>query len=321
MDLQTNDDRALGLVFGTAIGDALGAPVEFMRMEQIRARYGPRGIQELPTPAEYTDDTQMFLATLEGLLKGGCDATLDEAGAWIADAYTAWSVSPENNRAPGNACMTGCLNLQHGVPWHESGVPNAKGCGTAMRSMAYGLWFAGAPEKAAEWAASHAVMTHRSDEAMASAAAVAAGCAELLLADTCTARFSEVVVEAARAFDLATGNLLLDAFEFAERSHLAVAMAEDSMPSQVLDRWSGWRGREAVAAAVYCFMRHLGDYEACVREAANSPGDSDSLACIAGAFCGSLNGAGRIPERWKQTIENGEQLALLPGRVRAAWAG
>ena len=56
------------ILFGLALGDALGAPVEFLTLPQIYAAYGARGIQEPPTPALYTDDTQMSLALAQGLL-------------------------------------------------------------------------------------------------------------------------------------------------------------------------------------------------------------------------------------------------------------
>ena len=32
-----------GCLLGGAVGDALGAPVEFMSLEEIRTRFGPRG--------------------------------------------------------------------------------------------------------------------------------------------------------------------------------------------------------------------------------------------------------------------------------------
>ncbi|MBN2246674.1 MAG: ADP-ribosylglycohydrolase family protein, partial [Candidatus Aminicenantes bacterium] len=61
-------DRIDGCLFGLAVGDALGAPVEFMDIGQIKSTYGKKGICDLEEwggfPAgTYTDDTQMALAT------------------------------------------------------------------------------------------------------------------------------------------------------------------------------------------------------------------------------------------------------------------
>jgi ADP-ribosylglycohydrolase len=49
-------DSARAMVFGLALGDALGWPVEFLQLTQIRARYGREGITAPPDPALYTDD-------------------------------------------------------------------------------------------------------------------------------------------------------------------------------------------------------------------------------------------------------------------------
>src|SRR5688572_4985250 len=68
-------DRAhfAGCLLGGAVGDALGAPVEFLSTVEIRVRFGPGGIREF-APAygrigAITDDTQMTLFTAEGLLR------------------------------------------------------------------------------------------------------------------------------------------------------------------------------------------------------------------------------------------------------------
>ena len=62
-----------GCMLGGAIGDALGAPVEFMSYNQIGQEYGSSGIMDYVEfddgHGEFTDDTQMTLFTAEGLLR------------------------------------------------------------------------------------------------------------------------------------------------------------------------------------------------------------------------------------------------------------
>ena len=63
-----------GCLLGLAIGDALGAPVEFLSLKDIKQRYGPNGISDFAgwknfEPGSYTDDTQMSLATAVGCIK------------------------------------------------------------------------------------------------------------------------------------------------------------------------------------------------------------------------------------------------------------
>ena len=62
--------RLYGCLYGGAVGDALGAPVEFMSLAEIRARFGPSGLTEyVEQPPAFTDDTQMTLWTAEGFLR------------------------------------------------------------------------------------------------------------------------------------------------------------------------------------------------------------------------------------------------------------
>ena len=65
-------DRLLGCLLGGALGDAFGYAVEFDSLEAIRRRFGPEGIREPVFHAGrlvVSDDTQMTLFTLEGLLR------------------------------------------------------------------------------------------------------------------------------------------------------------------------------------------------------------------------------------------------------------
>ena len=65
-------DKAKGLIFGLAIGDALGYPTEFMTLSRIKTDFGPAGITDFTkSPALFTDDTQMSIAVAEALIKAG----------------------------------------------------------------------------------------------------------------------------------------------------------------------------------------------------------------------------------------------------------
>src|SRR5688572_20217209 len=63
--------RVTGCLLGGACGDALGWPVEFLRLPQIVQKHGPEGISHFSqtTQGEVTDDTQMTLFTVEGLIR------------------------------------------------------------------------------------------------------------------------------------------------------------------------------------------------------------------------------------------------------------
>jgi ADP-ribosylglycohydrolase len=85
-------DRILGCLLGGACGDALGAPVEFLKDQQIRDKYGSEGIRDFDNAygsiGAITDDTQMSLFTVEGIIR-----------AWVRQQGTGhlpptWSDSP-----------------------------------------------------------------------------------------------------------------------------------------------------------------------------------------------------------------------------------
>ena len=66
-------DIIKGCLLGGAVGDALGAPVEFLEWPAIEAKFGPSGIVDFALAygltGAITDDTQMMLFTAEGLLR------------------------------------------------------------------------------------------------------------------------------------------------------------------------------------------------------------------------------------------------------------
>ena len=71
-------DRVRGALYGVAVGDALGAPLEFLTADEIKARYG--SVREMIgggwlslQPGEVTDDTQMTLCVAHGIVENPKD--------------------------------------------------------------------------------------------------------------------------------------------------------------------------------------------------------------------------------------------------------
>ena len=141
-------DQFQGVVVGSAIGDAMGAPTEFLSMAQIHAQFGERGVtgyvhfreENGREFAPYTDDTQMAEAVCRGLLEEHQE--LDPSMTAIGQHFIRWESAPlGGHRAPGGACLNGCQQLAKGVPWPEAGGKNAGGCGSVMRDYPFGLFF------------------------------------------------------------------------------------------------------------------------------------------------------------------------------------
>lgn len=169
--MEDKKDLVRGSLIGGAVGDALGYTVEFMRYQEIIARYGHPGITRYELRggvAEISDDTQMTLFTANGMLMGITRGYMRGIGAppeyYTKYAYIDWyktqtrtydSVIKENNgfnrytwlsaipalyarRAPGNTCLTAINDIiNERTPKNDS-----KGCGGVMRVAPYGLFCA-----------------------------------------------------------------------------------------------------------------------------------------------------------------------------------
>lgn len=319
-------ERIEGCILGLAIGDALGFPTEFRRREAIVASFPPDGVTDFVAlhdprwparplimgrahpPGTYSDDTQMTIAVAEAIL--ACDryADLDTLMNEMGARFVAWSRADDNDRAPGNACMTGAQNLARGAPWRKAGVPDSKGCGSAMRVAPIGCAFVHDRARLLEVARASSVLTHGHDAGVEGAAAGALLVAMALEGASPDAMLDAVVRECApRSRDFAAC--------LAKLPGLLAAPPEIALSSRGLGE--AWVAEEAIACALYCFLRTPHDYRATVLTAANTDGDSDSIACIAGSISGAFNGASPIPSEWRERVENAGRLRALAADLAA----
>ena len=113
-DIVSKLEQYFGCLLGVAIGDALGAPIDFLNHEDITNKFGADGIIDF-YPAfgklgAITYDTQMKLFTAEGLLRGlvlrrercisGAEVTMvhDSCLCWLESQKTPFNPEiTENN--------------------------------------------------------------------------------------------------------------------------------------------------------------------------------------------------------------------------------
>jgi ADP-ribosylglycohydrolase len=310
------ESRFAGSILGLAIGDALGYPSEFRSRKQILSNFPPHGLTDFVAvhdprwiggpyilgtqhpPGTYTDDTQMTISVAHALLKAG-HLPLDALMECLAQEFVAWSQSPDNNRAPGNTCMSACQNLVEGINWRHAGISQSKGCGSAMRVAPIGLCFWRDHKHLLEVARSSSIITHGHDAAIEGAAAAA-----LLVALALEDYTPEQMYEA----------LCAECAPFSEDFNLCLQKLPQfiSQPPEIaLSRYGlgeSWVAEEAVVSALYCFWRHPRDFRAAILTAVNTDGDSDSIACIVGSIAGAALGLEAIPLPWRNEIENSPYL-------------
>src|SRR4029079_10597475 len=73
----------------------------------------------------------------------------------------------------------------------------------------------------------------------------------------------------------------------------------------------GWIAEEAFATGLLCFLLFPEDPVKVVQRAAVTSGDSDSIACLAGAFAGVYHGLDAWPPEWVERIEYRDRLSTL----------
>ena len=322
--------KASGCLFGLAIGDALAAPTEFMDVAVIVRRFGPDG-PSAPS-AKVTDDTQMALCVGEVLLAvpRPTATTLEPV---LRRAFVDWSVSPENDRAPGNTCLQACAKLSDGRPWVAATVAGSKGCGANMRVPPVALCGFNPATRAAV-AQFQAAMTHGHPTALAAADLTAFAVADLAAGGDADGLPDRLVGYARAQRDVYHGDWLGDLWqrpgltsppEFIRRGwdectavlhRLVAALRQpDRSADPCAATGDGWIAEEAMATGLLCFLMCPGDAVAAVRRAAVTRGDSDSIACLTGAFAGAHLGLAAWPAEWVEKVEYHDRLA----RLGAAW--
>ncbi|MFJ2259035.1 ADP-ribosylglycohydrolase family protein [Streptomyces sp. NPDC087844] len=333
MTTTVRKQAATGALVGLALGDALGYPTEFKDVPSILAAYGPWRELELPDPAYITDDTQMTLAVARGL-RAAMDRGLlgpRELVESVRKEFIAWNRSPENNRAPGNTCLTACELLEReGLLWQDASQMGSKGCGANMRVAPLGLAPGLSDEQRAGAAQLQAALTHGHPTALA--------------ASDLTAHAIRLLAQGAEPTGL-VGQLRSYAYENRTRYHERWlgdlwTRAQDPTPThfiargwdeclEVLERLrralrspspetdpclatgAGWIAEEALATGLLSFLLFVDEPVTALRRAACTSGDSDSIACLAGAFAGAYLGADAWPTEWADRIEHqGDLMAL-----------
>ncbi|MGR6916102.1 ADP-ribosylglycohydrolase family protein [[Actinomadura] parvosata] len=331
-------DRVRGCLLGGAVGDALGAPIEFQSLREIRKHHGTDGITGYVATWRgrtglITDDTQMTLFTVEGLLdarataahateargEDGGDAR-EEAVEAVRRAYLRWLDTQQNpapppatlphhtgtlreeswlysRRAPGNACLSGLHRPFPGPSaWGVPGPvnPDSKGCGTVMRSAPFGL-VDRLPQEAFELAAACAQITHGHPTGYLAAGAFAAIITHLMAGQALEPAVHETMELLARypGHEETTAAL---------RAAVHLAGGGGHSPEAVESLGGAWVAEEALAIGVYCALVEPAVDRALLLSV-NHSGDSDSTGSVCGNLLGALHGTAPLPAAWLSPLE------------------
>lgn len=309
-----------GCLIGGAIGDALGWPVEFMSLEEIKSRYGDSGINTLVIgrrgKAEITDDTQMTLFTAEGLLRGetrGYNKGVNEIGKCIYNAYLRWLYTQGEKvddtldiydgflikqkelyvkRAPGMTCMTSLRNKEIGTI--DNPINDSKGCGCVMRIAPVGLFYR--PQFAFNKGMECGAITHGHIIGHLSSGTFAYIISSIISGMDIAHSLEDTLVELSKYYN--SGDIV----EILRKS-INLSKSKKSDEICIKELGEGWVAEEALAISVFCALRYKDDFERAIIAAVNHGGDSDSTGAMTGNMVGAYLGLNKIPRKWTNKLE------------------
>ncbi len=329
--------RCSGALLGGAVGDALGAAVEFMNLDEIRGRFGSAGIVEYTEVygrrGAITDDTQMTLFSAEGLIRSASATAQGRSCAplvsihrsylrWLHtqgqhsahpdydDAIDGWLVrtpSLHSRRAPGNTCLSALSLAQPGTIPHP--INDSKGCGGVMRIAPVGFWD---PPGAFDFGCKSCALTHGHPFGYLAGGLAADLVARLLEGVTVIEGAGAALERHRPALGPEFCTLLERAIDLA--AHPSVS-AED-----IETLGAGWVAEEAIAISMCCAL-HARDFDHGVRLAVNHSGDSDSTGSITGNILGAAYGVESIAHEWLDELELREEIAELADDLVTAVGG
>lgn len=320
-----------GCLLGGAIGDALGAPIEFMKLEKIRELYGEQGITTFLFPkdsqvASITDDTQLTLFTAEGILRSitrskqkkitrsthdTCKVVFRSYLRWLytqglavphwsEKEYDGWLVKQKAlhaYREPGVTCIT---SLGKGMMGKVSKPTNdSKHCGALARAVAIGL----VEEEFCVFETGMEVgaITHGHPTAYLAAGTFAT----IIHYIVHGVPIKNAVVYAIDHLKQYKGHE-----DCLTKIHSALYLLENGKinTEYLHSLGTGVGADEVLAMAIYCALAYEQDFTKAILFAVNQDGDSDSVGAITGNLLGAAYGINSIPKEWIEKVELSKQI-------------
>jgi len=301
------EDRIVGMVMGLAVGDALGAPLEFMSERQVQIKHGR--VTEMIgggwlslRPGDWTDDTAMMRCLLESLVE---KTTFNRED--VVARYLAWY----HTKPPdiGNTTRAALGMLEKGIPLdeisrtaHEETGGMSAGNGTVMRCAPLAARYADDAARLIAASVGDARITHWDERA-------ASGSALLNLVLSAVLRGEQPREALAWADERIADN---DLGLYNPIPDVAFVPEKDLNPSGFVV--------DTLTCAFWHFARGK-SFEETLVDVVNKGGDTDTIGAITGALAGAHHGYGKIPPRWAKVLKDRGLLLALAKRLAKLCAG
>ncbi len=300
----SNYKKILGGLLAAAVGDAMGAATETRNTDQIKERFGGFVMDFIAPPDDVfargfkrgsvTDDFSLAYYTAMAIInhKGIINNTTAHA------ALINWSKTPYYKLAGPTTCaaINRILGKEESNPdVFKPAYDNLKGTnGGAMKIAPVGLASGGDIDKAIKDAITICKPTHNNSTALSGACAVAAAVAEALNENATIDSMVEAGLKGAlegekHGIQLANPSVykrILLAVNIAKRCKDDIVNTMQELSDLI---GCGLSAAEAVPTAFGLLVASDGDVEKAVIAAVNIGNDTDTIATIAGAMCGTLS--------------------------------
>lgn len=323
----TTLDRALGALYGVALGDAMGMPGELWPRARIGVHFGwidtflpgPDGhfIVDGYPAGRFTDDTQQTIMLAQAIIAGGGQTK----GEVVAEHLVAWAdrvgASEGNFLGPSSERAIGLL--RKGAPIEEAGVRGDTN-GAAMRITPVGVLVpSNDTDRLVQQVVQACRPSHFTDVAITGAAMIAAAVSAGIdtgSAGAAAAAAAEVIAPASAFGNPAPGASLQRRLDMA--LDIVDSSADDDAVLQELYDvvGAGVATTEAVPTALAVALRAKGDPVRAAILCANLGGDTDTIGAMATGISGAIAGVSAIPADLIATLESANDLSMLRDLAR-----
>lgn len=326
----TRKDRISGVLLGTAVGDALGLPLEGISSRRAKRLFpGPLRHRFLLGRGMLSDDTEHSFMVAQSLLDAPADA--DVFARRMAWRLRLWFLSLP--AGVGMATARACLKLCFGFSPKRSGVFSA-GNGPAMRSALFGAMIENA-EMRDKFIEASTRLTHTDPKAFVGAKAVAEIVAFVMRQGNADKPLPEDIAVLLHNIepDDETWVALVETMKRCWNNETTVG---DFAVKLGLHKGVSGYVYHTVPVAIFAWLRHFSDFRQTLESVIECGGDTDTVGAIAGAMAGATVGENGIPPEWMSGISDfpisihllkrvADRLTQLvetgksPGSIRYCW--
>ncbi len=304
-------ERYKGCLLGLAVGDAIGAPVDFLSLEQIREKYGEEGIADFDywdnyKPGSYTDETQLSLATAKGCLNAHLNLISKGESLSLKVIYRRYLEwlndlnDPFHVRHPGYTCMNVLQSGEKGSVGNP--INDSTEASGLLRTAPVGLAFP--PGMAFREGTDYAAMTHGHASAYLAAGFLSEMVSQILEVPSLQDAI-ELSIEQLVAFDNHQ-----DLLKHIERA-LEESNNQDSIRESIQRLGEGVTAAEVLSIGIFCALKCVSEFQEGVLASVNHSGMSTSTGMVTGAILGTLLGFEAIPEKWVSNLEDSKEIIVI----------